>query len=146
MKHLGYRENVFVTEWLLGKPRGLYPSSFNCLSRFARGKTSAYLRPNPYPDYPLLSVTDGPGQVEVEEQPRHRNISGGMWRKLLNLWVTVYLQFSPVPARSVPVFIWGAALGSFWRGSRLLVLAVTLYDIGRSIRTYGDCLWEVQVS
>lgn len=113
LRNLGSRVNGLMAWWLMGKPKGLYLSSFKCLSRFAREQALTYKGPSPYLDGLLLRVTDRVGQVEVTHRARRQGVSGYTWRKLANLWLTAFMSFSPAPARLAAALGAAAALGGF---------------------------------
>jgi undecaprenyl-phosphate 4-deoxy-4-formamido-L-arabinose transferase len=126
IRNLGSLANGIMAQWLLGKPRGLYLSSFKCLSRFAREQALAYKGPAPYLDGLLLRTTDRVGHVEVTHRARRRGVSGYTWRKLANLWLTAFMSFSPAPARLAAALGAAAALAgvtalgaglALWSGS-----------------------------
>lgn len=98
-RNLGSRVNGYMSHWLLGKPDGLYLSSFKCLNRFLREKVVEYTGPWPYLDGLILRSTDRVGQVAVEHHERKGGVSGYTPAKLLSLWLSMFASFSPAPAR-----------------------------------------------
>ena len=98
-RNLGSWVNGRMACWLLGKPEGLYLSSFKCLNRFLRDKVVEYAGPWPYLDGLILRSTDRVGQIAVEHHDRLGGVSGYTPGKLLCLWLTMFASFSPAPAR-----------------------------------------------
>jgi undecaprenyl-phosphate 4-deoxy-4-formamido-L-arabinose transferase len=98
-RNMGSWLNGSMSRWLLGKPKGLYLSSFKCLNRFLREKVVEYTGPWPYLDGLILRSTDRVGQVAVEHHERTKGVSGYTPAKLISLWLTIFASFSPAPAR-----------------------------------------------
>ena len=72
-RNLGSRFTNRVADWLLDKPKGLYLSSFRCMSAFVAKAITDYDGPFPYVDGLIMQVTQSIGQLEVEHLPRaHR--------------------------------------------------------------------------
>jgi len=55
-----------VADWLLDKPRGLYLSSFRCMSRFVVDNVIRYTGPFPYMDGLVLQVAGRIDSIEVK--------------------------------------------------------------------------------
>jgi glycosyltransferase involved in cell wall biosynthesis len=72
-----------LTDWALDKPRGLYLSSFRCVSAFAARSVAANNGPFPYLDGLLLQVTQRIGSLPVQHRSRQVGRSGYTLRKLL---------------------------------------------------------------
>ncbi|MDX2037449.1 MAG: glycosyltransferase family 2 protein [Isosphaeraceae bacterium] len=98
-RNLGSRFNDFAACILLDKPRGLYLSSFKCLSRFAVREVVRYSGPYPYVDGLLLRATRRIGTVEVRHDPRAVGRSNYTLRKLVRLWLNMFVNFSILPLR-----------------------------------------------
>jgi glycosyltransferase involved in cell wall biosynthesis len=99
LRNLGSSFNDLVATLLLSKPRGLYLSSFKCLSRFAVRELISYRGPYPYVDGLVLRSTRRIGVVAVEHHARPSGHSGYTARKLVRLWLNMFLNFSIVPLR-----------------------------------------------
>lgn len=110
-RNWGSRFNDKVATMLLGKPPGLYLSSFKCVSRFLVERIVAYAGPGPYVDGLILRVTDNIGQVEVEHRKRESGHSGYTLWKLIRLWLTMFVNFSVAPLRLSAVL--GLCIGGF---------------------------------
>lgn len=88
-----------VAEWTLDKPRGLYLSSFRCMSAFVVREVTLYDGPYPYIDGLILQVTRRLGAIEVEHRARDAGSSGYTVRKLVRLWMNMFVNFSVQPLR-----------------------------------------------
>jgi len=98
-----------VAEWTLDKPRGLYLSSFRCVSAFVAREVTRYEGPYPYIDGLILQVTNRIGSIDVEHRVRDTGASGYTLRKLVRLWMNMFVNFSVQPLR---LAMWlGLAMG-----------------------------------
>jgi glycosyltransferase involved in cell wall biosynthesis len=115
LRNLGSRFNDLCANLLLEKPRGLYLSSFKCLSRFTVGEILKYTGPYPYIDGLILRSTRNIGTIEVRHAPRAHGRSNYTLGRLVGLWVRVALNFSIIPLRlSVLLGFTSSALGLAW--------------------------------
>jgi len=111
-RNFGSWLNNRVATFLLEKPPELYLSSFKCLSRFMVGHILAYRGPYPYIDGIALRCTRNIGTLEVQHQPRREGRSNYTLRKLLRLWLNMFVNFSVMPLRlSTFLGLAGSALG-----------------------------------
>ncbi len=110
-----------LTDWALDKPRGLYLSSFRCVSAFAARSVAANNGPFPYLDGLLLQVTQRIGSLPVQHRARQFGRSGYTLRKLLRLWLSTLVNFSVLPLRVATL------LGLVLAAAGFLALAVVLY-------------------
>src|SRR6266446_4411129 len=103
-KHSRFRNagswfNDRVATFLLQKPKELYFSSFKVMNRFLVDEIIKYRGPYPYTDGLIYRVTRKIGQIPVE----HRNSLSGSsrytFRKLVRLWLNMFLNFSIKPLR-----------------------------------------------
>ena len=99
LRNLGSRLNDRMANFMLGKPRHLYLSSFKCLSRFLVGEILKYRGPYPYIDGLALRCTRNIGTIEVRHAPRREGRSNYTARKLLGLWLNMFVNFSVMPLR-----------------------------------------------
>jgi glycosyltransferase involved in cell wall biosynthesis len=116
LRNLGSRLNDRVANFMLDKPRHLYLSSFKCLSRFLVGQILKYRGPYPYIDGLVLRCTRNIGTIEVRHAPRRGGRSNYTVRKLLGLWLNMFVNFSVMPLRVSTVVglacsVLGLALG-----------------------------------
>lgn len=99
LRNLGSRFNDAVANVLLEKPKGLYLSSFRCITRFLRDRILEYAGPYPYIDGIILENTRRIGQLQVLHAPRVEGSSGYTLRKLVRLWLIMFVNFSVMPLR-----------------------------------------------
>ena len=99
LRNLGSRLNDRVANFMLDKPRHLYLSSFKCLSRFLVDQILRYRGPYPYIDGLALRCTRNIGTLEVRHEPRREGRSNYTLRKLLRLWLNMFVNFSVMPLR-----------------------------------------------
>jgi undecaprenyl-phosphate 4-deoxy-4-formamido-L-arabinose transferase len=88
-----------VADHLLDKPKGLYLSSFRCISALVAQSVSAYRGPYPYIDGLIFQVTQRVGTVEVRHLPRTKGSSTYSFRRLIRLWLNLATCFSLTPLR-----------------------------------------------
>lgn len=99
-RNLGSRFTNWVAGLLLDKPKGLYLSSFRCISAFLRDQIVAYRGPYPYIDGLILQATQRIGAIEVLHNERTQGASGYTLRKLGRLWIAMFVNFSVMPLRA----------------------------------------------
>ncbi|MGZ5019799.1 MAG: glycosyltransferase family 2 protein [Chthoniobacterales bacterium] len=149
-----------LADWSVDKPRGLYLSSFRCLSRFVADEVAKSSNPMPYIDALIFQVTQNVGVVTVRHDVRSSGQSGYTMRKLLRLWISMFTNASVMPLRVatllglamavigfvsfVAVFInhfvsqeplgWGSLMAALlvFSGMQLLLLGVVGEYIGRT--------------
>lgn len=98
-RNLGSRFNGAVATIMLGKPAGLYLSSFKLLTRFLVDEIVRYDFPFPYLDGLILRTTSKITAVQVEHAARAHGRSGYTLRKLVRLWLNMFTNFSILPLR-----------------------------------------------
>ena len=101
-KHEGWRNlgswlTNRMADFLLDKPKGLYLSSFRCMSAFVAREICRYDGPFAYVDGLILQVTQGIGRVLVAHAEREEGRSGYTMRKLVKLWLNMFVNFSVIP-------------------------------------------------
>jgi len=84
---------------LIDKPKGIYLSSFRCMNAFVVENISRYDGPFPYVDGMILQVTQDIGRLKVEHLPRAVGHSNYTLRRLIRLWLSMFLNFSVMPLR-----------------------------------------------
>jgi len=100
-----------VADFVLDKPRGLYLSSFRCMTAFVAREIIRYDGPFPYVDGLILQVTHDIDRLLVTHQPRAAGNSNYTVRRLLRLWMNMFVNFSVMPLRISTVT--GFALSAF---------------------------------
>ena len=98
-RNLGSRFTNRVADWLLDKPRGLYLSSFRCLSAFVVEQVARYDGPFPYIDGLVMQTTQRLERLPVRHLPRAEGRSNYNFRRLVRLWLNMFLNFSVMPLR-----------------------------------------------
>jgi undecaprenyl-phosphate 4-deoxy-4-formamido-L-arabinose transferase len=99
VRNVGSAFNNLVASLLIGKPPGLYLSSFKAISRFVVGELVKYDGPYPYIDGLILRFTRHYSRVKVRHDARAEGKSGYTIRKLVALWLNMFTNFSILPLR-----------------------------------------------
>jgi glycosyltransferase involved in cell wall biosynthesis len=98
-RNLASRFTNRVAEFVLDKPRGMYLSSFRCMSAFVVREITRYEGPFPYVDGLILQVTQDIDRLLVAHLPRTAGQSNDTLRRLLRLWMSMFVNFSVMPLR-----------------------------------------------
>src|SRR5260370_15562495 len=88
-RNLGSRFTNDVADLLLDKPKGLYLSSFRCLSAFVVEHVTRYAGPFPYIDGLVLQVTQDLDRIEANHLPPPEARSNYTLRPLIRLLLTI---------------------------------------------------------
>lgn len=108
-RNIGSRFANWVADQLMDKPKGLYLSSFRCMSALAVAEVVKYRGPYPYIDGLLMQVTQRLDSIEVKHFARVEGRSNYTMRRLIRLWMNLATNFSVLPLR-LAVFA-GVAMG-----------------------------------
>jgi glycosyltransferase involved in cell wall biosynthesis len=98
-RNLGSRFANWAANLVLEKPKDLYLSSFRCVSAFVVENVLRYQGPYPYFDGLILQVTRNVGSLEVMHLPRAEGRSNYTLRRLVRLWLNMFVNFSIIPLR-----------------------------------------------
>jgi undecaprenyl-phosphate 4-deoxy-4-formamido-L-arabinose transferase len=98
-RNLGSRFANAVADRLLDKPKGLYLSSFRCMSAMVVHAVTRYVGPYPYVDGLIMQVTQRIESVEVRHLPRAEGRSNYNLTRLVRLWLNLATSFSLAPLR-----------------------------------------------
>ena len=98
-RNLGSRFANKVADSLLDKPRGLYLSSFRCMSAMVVREVTKYAGPYPYIDGLIMQVTQRIASIEVAHYARADGVSNYNMRRLVRLWLNLATNFSVLPLR-----------------------------------------------
>ena len=98
-RNLGSRFANRVADVLLDKPRGLYLSSFRCMSAFVAKCVTRYEGPFPYIDGLITQSTQHIDRIPVEHVARASGQSNYTMRRLVRLWLNLFINFSAMPLR-----------------------------------------------
>jgi glycosyltransferase involved in cell wall biosynthesis len=108
-RNLGSRFANAVADALLDKPKGLYLSSFRCMSAMVVRAVERYSGPYPYVDGLIMQVTQRIDSIEVRHLPRQEGRSNYTLRRLVRLWLNLATSFSLAPLR---LAVWAGLLMS----------------------------------
>lgn len=98
-RNIGSKINFKMTEYLLGKPKNLFVSSYFAAKRYIIDEIIKYENPYPYVIGLILRSTKNIKNVVVEHCERKEGNSGYSFRKLLRLWLNGFTAFSVKPLR-----------------------------------------------
>src|SRR5215472_5864912 len=110
-RNIASRFANLVADFVLDKPPGLYLSSFRCMTAFVAREITRYEGPFPYVDGLILQVTHDIDRLLVAHLPRAAGNSNYTVRRLLRLWMNMFVNFSVMPLRISTVT--GFALSAF---------------------------------
>jgi glycosyltransferase involved in cell wall biosynthesis len=112
-RNLGSRFANAVADHVLDKPKGLYLSSFRCMSALVVRSITRYEGPYPYVDGLIMQVTQRIDSIEVSHLPRIEGRSSYNLRRLVRLWLNLATSFSLTPLRlAIYTGIFMALLGA----------------------------------
>jgi undecaprenyl-phosphate 4-deoxy-4-formamido-L-arabinose transferase len=84
---------------MLRKPADLYLSSFKVMNRFVVGEVIKYRGAYPYIDGLIYRATRNIGQIPVQHCANDSGPSRYTFKKLVKLWLNMFLNFSITPLR-----------------------------------------------
>lgn len=90
-----------VATLFINKPKDLYLSSFKIIRAEVLADVINYRGPFPYLDGLLLRVTNNFSTCYVEHRKRELGTSNYTLRKLVRLWLNMFLNFSALPLRVI---------------------------------------------
>lgn len=124
-RNLGSRFANRIADIVLDKPKGLYLSSFRCISAFLAHEVTRYEGPFPYIDGLILQATQSIGTLQVEHLARHAGRSNYTLTRLVRLWLSMALNFSVIPLRMATFAGFGLSvtglLGIVWAITEAMV-------------------------
>lgn len=98
-RSFGTAMNEFLSDKLLGKPKGISVTSFFAMKRFVANEVLRYENAYPYLVGLILRTTRNIVNVDVEHRSRTSGQSGYTFSKLLSLWMNGFTAFSVTPLR-----------------------------------------------
>jgi len=98
-RNAGSRFNDRIATLMLDKPKDLYLSSFKVMTRFVVEEIIKYRGPFPYIDGLIYRTTRKIGQIPVQHCAETIGFSRYSFRKLVRLWLNMFLNFSIAPLR-----------------------------------------------
>lgn len=114
-----------LTTYSLGKPKGLYLSSFKLIERDVVAEIVNYTGPYPYIDGLIFRVTRNVGSVEVPHLDRVEGRSNYTVKKLVGLFLNVLIGYSLWPIRLFTVVGFSLLIASVLAGFGLLLGRLT---------------------
>jgi glycosyltransferase involved in cell wall biosynthesis len=123
-RNLGSRFANKVADALLDKPKGLYLSSFRCMSALVVREVARYRGPYPYIDGLIMQVTQRIDSIEVMHLARAEGRSNYTIKRLISLWSNLATNFSVLPLR-LATFA-GVAMGIIGLAAAVLVVLEAL--------------------
>jgi len=124
-RNLGSRFANMAADVLLDKPKGLYLSSFRCMSALVVEAVTRYAGPYPYVDGLVMQVTRRIDSIEVLHLPRAEGRSNYTLRRLVRLWLNLATSFSLAPLR-LAIFA-GAAMAAMGAIAAVATIAEALF-------------------
>ena len=98
-RNFGSKLNGLMTEWLLGKPKNLYVSSYFAAKKYVIDEVKKYENAYPYVIGLILRTTKNVKNIDVVHKDRMVGDSGYSLKKLLALWLNGFTAFSVKPLR-----------------------------------------------
>lgn len=135
-RNLGSRFTNWCADFLLDKPKGLYLSSFRCMNAFTARNILLHTGPFPYVDGLIMQVTQKIGRLQVQHLPRAGGRSNYTIRRLVRLFMSMFLNFSVMPLRI------GTLTGFVMAALGLLVFLIILVEalFGRTPQGYASVM------
>ncbi|GAB3971773.1 glycosyltransferase family 2 protein [Spirosoma terrae] len=124
-----------LTTYSLGKPKGLYLSSFKLIERDVVAEIVNYTGPYPYIDGLIFRVTRNVGSVEVPHMDRVEGRSNYTVKKLVGLFLNVLIGYSVWPIRLFTIVGFSLLIASVLAGFGLL--------LGRLTNTWSTPGWAI---
>ena len=124
-RNLGSRFANRIADSLLDKPRGLYLSSFRCMSAMVVREVTKYSGPYPYIDGLIMQVTQRIASIEVAHYARADGVSNYNMRRLVRLWLNLATNFSVLPLR-LAIFA-GAGMAALGFIAALIVIIEAIF-------------------
>lgn len=121
-RNLGSQINSKMAEYLIGKPKDLYVSSYFAAKRFVIDEITCYENPYPYVIGLILRTTKNIVNVTVEHREREEGSSGYTLKKLVALWFNGFTAFSVKPLRIATV------VGMLFAAAGFLYLIYTIVN------------------
>lgn len=120
-RNFGTFMNEKMAEFLLGKPKNLFVSSYFAARSFVVKEMLKYENAYPYVIGLVLRTTKRISNVQVEHRKRQAGCSGYSLKKLLALWFNGFTAFSTKPLRMATVSGVMLALLGFAYGSYTII-------------------------
>jgi len=128
-RNLGSAFNDIVATWLLDKPNGLYLSSFKLIKKEIVQEIIKYKGPFPYIDGLILRVTNNIETTTVKHIDRQEGKSNYTLKKLISLWLNMFVNFSIKPLRVATITGLIISICSFVLGIYFMIEKVINPDV-----------------
>lgn len=112
-RNIGSKFNDKLSTWLLEKPKDLYLSSFKVISKDIVKEIVKYKGPTPYIDGLILRSTNNISSIYVAHDKRQEGKSNYTIKKLVSLWLNMFINFSIKPLRLFSLFGIAATMFGF---------------------------------
>lgn len=119
-KKFGSWFNDRVANCILGKPRGLYLSSFKAMRKWVATEIVKYDGPYAYLDGLILDVTQQITSVRIQHQARLDGEGNYNLKRSLSLWLKMATSFSVLPLRLASI------CGFFLAGMSAVFIAIVV--------------------
>lgn len=120
-KNFGSFVNKKMTEFVIGKPKGLMFTNFTILKKFVKDEILKYNNPYPYMTGLMLRTTSDIVNVEMEERERISGNTNFTFKKMFSLWINGFTAFSIKPLRISTVIGFITALFGFLYGIYIII-------------------------
>ncbi len=122
--------NEGMATWLISKPKGLELTTYWVTRRYVVDEMIAYQNPYPYLGGLMMRTTQNVCNVDVSHRERLSGKSGYSLKKMIELWLNGFTNFSVKPLRIMTVFgiliaFFGFALGIYYIIHKLVNPAVS---------------------
>lgn len=129
-KVMGSNFNMFTSQIMLGKPKGLRLENFTIMKRFVMEEIIRYNKPYPYLEGLIYRVTDRISVVRMEERNRvDSKTTGYTFSKSLSLWLNGFTAFSVKPLRISTILGMLLAFGGLIFGFVLIIRKIIYPNI-----------------
>ena len=127
-RNFGSYVNEKMAEFMLGKPKELYVSSYFAVKRFVVNDMIRYENSYPYVIGLVLRAAKNIVNVDIDHRERQVGASGYTLLKLLGLWMNGFTSFSVKPLRMATIVGVGATFIGFIYGIVIIIQHFTLPD------------------
>jgi len=121
-RNLGSKFNDKMANLMLKKPTHIYLSSFKVINRFLRNEIIKYSGANPYIDGLIFRSTSKIGQILVQHKKRDVGSSNYTLRRLIRLWLNMFVNHSIYPLRLASV------VGALTALASLILIGVVIVE------------------
>lgn len=124
-KNFGSKVNEFMSQILIGKPKGIKFTNFSVVRRYVVEEIIKYNHPFAYLEGLILRVTRNIANVEMEERERFAGEGNFNFQKSLSLWLNGFTAFSVKPLRISTILGFAIAVFGFIFGLTIVIQKLT---------------------